>query len=77
VRHCSWTAAGTPSSLVHVSGQLAPGSDLAEQATGCFDRIQAILAEAGASLRDVVSIRAYLTCPDGLIESVTAAAARH
>ncbi len=50
--------------FIHVSGQFAPGSDLAEQATGCFDRIEAILAQAGASLRDVVSIRAYLTSLD-------------
>jgi len=57
------TAQG-PGRFIHVSGQLAPGLDLAEQATGCFDRIQAILAEAGASLRDVVSIRAYLTSLD-------------
>lgn len=57
------TAAG-PGRFVHVSGQLAPGGDLAEQAAGCFDRIEAVLAEAGATLRDVVSIRAYLTSLD-------------
>jgi len=50
--------------LVHVSGQLAPGGDLAAQAGRCFDRIESILAEVGASLRDVVSIRAYLTSLD-------------
>ena len=47
-----------------VSGQLAPGADLAEQADGCFDRIEAVVAAAGGSLLDVVSIRAYLTSLD-------------
>jgi len=53
-----------PGRFIHVSGQLAPGVDLAEQTAGCFDRIEAILAQAGATLRDVVSIRAYLTSLD-------------
>jgi len=63
----SFSAAVTahgPGRFIHVSGQLAPGADLAEQTGGCFDRIEAILAEAGASLRDLVSIRAYLTSLD-------------
>ena len=60
----SAVAARGPGRFVHVSGQLAPGADLAEQAAGCFERIEAILAHAGASLGDVVSIRAYLTSLD-------------
>jgi 2-iminobutanoate/2-iminopropanoate deaminase len=54
--------------VVHVSGQLAPGPDVASQASGCFDQIDAILREAGGSLRDVVRIRVYLTSFDEFAE---------
>ena len=53
---------------VHVSGTCAampggapPPADAAAQARRCWEIIGAALAEAGASLADVVRVRAYLT----------------
>ena len=46
---------------VYVSGNLAPGGSLAEQANGCFDRIEEALRAAGGSLEHVVRITAWLT----------------
>jgi 2-iminobutanoate/2-iminopropanoate deaminase len=46
--------------VVHISGQLGPGPDVAAQTSRCFDQIDAILREAGGSLENVVRIRAYL-----------------
>lgn len=49
---------------VYVSGQLAPGADLAEQTAGCLDAIDAALRPLGGSLADVVRITTYLTSLD-------------
>jgi 2-iminobutanoate/2-iminopropanoate deaminase len=46
---------------VYVSGNLAPGGSLAEQANGCFDRIEEALRAVGGSLEHVVRITAWLT----------------
>ena len=50
-----------PGRTVYVSGSLAPGSSLAEQANGCFDQIEAALRAVGGSLENVVRITAWLT----------------
>ncbi len=53
--------------LVVTSGQLgiskngAIPDDVAAQAHCCFDAVEAILAEAGLGLEDVVQLRTYLT----------------
>lgn len=41
-------------------GQVVGIGDAVAQAHQCFANIEAVLAEAGASLRDVVSLRCYL-----------------
>jgi 2-iminobutanoate/2-iminopropanoate deaminase len=41
-------------------GQVVGIGDAVVQAHQCFANIEAVLAEAGASLRDVVSLRCYL-----------------
>jgi len=53
---------------ITVSGQVALKDgkvvgigDPAAQARQCFDNIASVLAEAGASLQDIVSLRCYLT----------------
>ena len=53
---------------IHVSGTCAampggapPPADAAAQARRCWEIIGAALAEAGASIADVVRVRAYLT----------------
>jgi 2-iminobutanoate/2-iminopropanoate deaminase len=53
---------------VHVSGQGAldasgrvTESDFEREATGCFERVKGVLERAGATMRDVVRITAYLT----------------
>jgi enamine deaminase RidA (YjgF/YER057c/UK114 family) len=46
---------------VYVSGNLAPGGSMAEQANGCFDQIEAALRAVGGSLENVVRITAWLT----------------
>ena len=42
-------------------GQVVGAGDPAAQARQCFANIEAVLAEAGASLGDVVSLRCFLT----------------
>jgi enamine deaminase RidA (YjgF/YER057c/UK114 family) len=42
-------------------GKVVGIGDPAVQARQCFDNITAALAEAGASLRDIVSLRCFLT----------------
>ena len=42
-------------------GQVVGAGDAAAQARQCFANIEAALAEAGASLSDIVSLRCYLT----------------
>jgi 2-iminobutanoate/2-iminopropanoate deaminase len=42
-------------------GRVVGVGDAAAQARQCFDNIAAVLAEAGASLGDIVSLRCYLT----------------
>jgi 2-iminobutanoate/2-iminopropanoate deaminase len=42
-------------------GQVVGIGDAAAQARQCFANIAAVLAEAGASLEDIVSLRCYLT----------------
>ena len=54
---------------IYVSGQIAfdpdgnvvGGNDMKAQSKQVFDNIQAVLAEAGASMDDVVKITAFLT----------------
>ena len=46
---------------VYVSGGIARGSSMAEQANGCIDQIEAALRAAGGSLEHVVRITAWLT----------------
>ena len=55
-------------SMVYVSGQLAfdenrqiVGDTLSDQAGICFDRIEALLAQVGGDLNNVVRITTYLT----------------
>ena len=56
-----------PGKWIHVSGQVAFGADgtvrgsMYEQANGCFDHIEGVLAHLGGSLRDVVRITTYVT----------------
>ncbi|MEQ1951433.1 Rid family hydrolase [Mesorhizobium yinganensis] len=64
--------------LIFVGGLMAVddggnivGDDVATQAHSIFDRLRAVLAEAGASLADVVKHNVYFTC-----ENNQAAAAR-
>jgi enamine deaminase RidA (YjgF/YER057c/UK114 family) len=49
---------------VYVSGNIAPGGTMAEQANGCIDRIEAALRAVGGSLQHVVRITAWLTSLD-------------
>ena len=49
---------------VYVSGCIAPGRSMAEQASGCFDQIEAALRAVGGSLDHVVRITAWLTSLD-------------
>ena len=42
-------------------GKVVGAGDPAAQARQCFDNIAAVLAEAGASLGDIVALRCYLT----------------
>ncbi len=53
---------------VYVSGHLARGNSMAEQANGCFDQIEAALREVGGSLEHVVRITAWLTSLDAYSE---------
>jgi len=53
-----------PGRTVYVSGNIARGRTLAEQANGCFDQIEAALRAVGASLEHVVRITAWLTSLD-------------
>jgi 2-iminobutanoate/2-iminopropanoate deaminase len=53
---------------IHVSGQGAldasgrvTESDFEREAAGCFERVKGVLERAGATMRDVVRITAYLT----------------
>jgi 2-iminobutanoate/2-iminopropanoate deaminase len=59
------TGAGT---WIHVSGQIAPGGDLAAQTAACIDQIESVLRSRDASLEDVVRITAYLTSLDDYAE---------
>jgi 2-iminobutanoate/2-iminopropanoate deaminase len=43
------------------NGQVVGAGDAAAQARQCFANIEAALAEAGASLSDIVTLRCYLT----------------
>ncbi|MBJ7340289.1 RidA family protein [Mycolicibacterium sp.] len=47
--------------LVVVAGTTAPGGDAATQARAAFQRIEAALAEAGATLADVIRTRMFVT----------------
>ncbi|MFY9210749.1 MAG: RidA family protein [Aestuariivita sp.] len=57
---------------LHVSGQvgIAPdgtlGEDAAEQSQIIWDNIQAILADAGMGIENLVKVTAFLTDPDDL-----------
>jgi 2-iminobutanoate/2-iminopropanoate deaminase len=46
---------------VYVSGQVGRGADLREHAESAFSGVAAQLSAAGASMRDVVKIRIYVT----------------
>lgn len=61
-------AVSGPGRTLYVSGNIAPGGSLAEQANGCFDRIEAALAAAGGRLEHVVRITAWLTSLDAYAE---------
>jgi len=60
-------SASGPGRWLHVSGQVAFDANqevhgsVGEQAHGCFDHIEAVLASAGAGLEHVVKITVYLT----------------
>jgi enamine deaminase RidA (YjgF/YER057c/UK114 family) len=47
--------------LVVVAGTTAPGADVATQAREALRRIEAALAEAGATIADVVRTRMFVT----------------
>lgn len=53
---------------VYVSGNIAPGGTMAEQANGCIDRIEAALRAVGGSLQHVVRITAWLASLDEYTE---------
>ena len=53
---------------VYVSGNLARGASMAEQASGCIDQIESALRAAGGSLEHVVRITAWLTRLDEYAE---------
>jgi len=61
-------AVSGPGKTVYVSGTIARGGTLAEQANGCIDQIEAALREAGGSLEHVVRITAWLTRLDEYAE---------
>ena len=62
---------------VFVAGQLVGGRGrLAEQADGCFERIEQALASHGGTLADVVRITAYLTSLEDFGEFAEARARR-
>ena len=74
---------GGPGRWIFVSGQLVGGSAdaaapgrLAEEADGCFDRIERALASHGGALADVVRITAYLTSLEDFAEFAEARARR-
>jgi 2-iminobutanoate/2-iminopropanoate deaminase len=53
-----------PGRTVYVSGNIARGKSMAEQANGCIDQIEAALGAVGGSLAHVVRITAWLTSLD-------------
>jgi enamine deaminase RidA (YjgF/YER057c/UK114 family) len=57
-------AVGGPGRTVYVSGNIARGASMAEQANGCIDHIEAALRAVGGSLEHVVRITAWLTSLD-------------
>jgi enamine deaminase RidA (YjgF/YER057c/UK114 family) len=68
--------------VIHISGQVAMrdgaivGSDVAEQADVCYERIAGLLAEVDATMRDLVETRIYLLDATRLTE-VAAIRGRH
>ena len=78
--HCGGASAGTQAvragNLIFVGGQMsldergqAVGSDITSQATNAFEALKRVLAEAGATMGDVVKHNVYLNC-DGDAASV-------
>jgi 2-iminobutanoate/2-iminopropanoate deaminase len=61
-------AVGGSGRTVYVSGNIARGSSMAEQANGCIDQIEAALRAVGGSLQHVVRITAWLTSLDAYSE---------
>jgi 2-iminobutanoate/2-iminopropanoate deaminase len=66
--YSSAVGVSAPGRWVYVSGQIATGGTMAEQAAGCFDRIEDALREFRASLEHVVRVTAYLTSLDDYAE---------
>ena len=71
--HCGGAFAGTQAvragNLIFVGGQMsldergqAVGSDITSQATNAFEALKRVLAEAGATMGDVVKHNVYLNC---------------
>ena len=71
--HCGGVSAGTQAvragNLIFVGGQMsldergqAVGSDITSQATNAFEALKRVLAEAGATMGDVVKHNVYLNC---------------
>ena len=71
--HCGGASAGTQAvragNLIFVGGQMsldergqAVGSDITSQATNAFEALKRVLAEAGATMGDVVKHNVYLNC---------------
>lgn len=61
-------AVSGPGRTVYVSGHLARGASMAEQANGCIDQIESALRAVGGSLAHVVRITAWLTSLDAYSE---------
>ena len=53
---------------VYVSGNIARGGSMAEQANGCIDQIESALRAVGGSLEHVVRVTAWLTRLDEYAE---------
>ena len=72
-QHCGGASAGTQAvragNLIFVGGQMSldeqgrvVGSDITAQATNAFDALKRVLAEAGATMADVVKHNVYVSC---------------
>ena len=73
-----YSAAIRSGDLLFVSGQVgsredgSPEPDFAKQVQLAFDRLNAVLAAAGASFDDVVDVTTFHTAPEAQLETIMA-----